>query len=55
MCLIVNRFRHIRLKHKVAEKDIVCYKILEKGTGNFYFVEEVEHDNDARKNSYHTI
>lgn len=27
MCLIVNRFRHWRLKPKIAKKDILCYKV----------------------------
>lgn len=28
MCLIVNKIRHLRLKPKIAKKDILCYKVL---------------------------
>lgn len=28
MCLVINRIRHLRLKPKIARKDILCYKIL---------------------------
>ena len=36
MCLEVNRLRHLRLKPKVAKKDIVCYKVIKYGKTGFF-------------------